>query len=122
MFRQVKRGKRAIEIMLLKDWSGSVFCWRLVRGYLANLESDHSVFTVVCRQLDEIARSLEAAAEKILEINGMSDLTYTEAIGLIRLCRQLEVGLDEISELAEHEGRERVREDYASNSLFCQFR
>jgi hypothetical protein len=121
MFRQVRLGKRAIGNVLLKDWTGSAICEKLVHSYLGNIESDHSIFTHMCQQLDQITRPLEAAADMIMEINGVNEM-YNEAVGLVRLSRQLETGLAELSYLAEHEGRERVGEGYRSSSLFFQYR
>jgi hypothetical protein len=108
--------------MLLKDWTRGTLCGKLVQGYLDNIDSDHSIFTVLSQQLDQIASPLEAAADTLLEMNGVEDDNYTQAIGLVRLSRQLEAGLAELSFLAEHEGRERLREEYRSSSLFFQSR
>ena len=108
--------------MLLQDWSGSRVCNQLVRNYLQNIESDHSVFALMGRQLDEITQPLEAAADIILEIKrgDEDDDDYTEVMGLVRISRQLEAGLAELSYFAEHEGRKGVEEQFRSKSLFFQ--
>jgi hypothetical protein len=122
ILRQIKRGKRAIGNTLLQDWSGSRVCNQLVRSYLQNVESDHSIFMLMGQQLDEMTQPLEKAANIILAMKrgDGDDDEYTEVMGLVRISRQLEAGLAELSYFAEHEGRERIEEQFKSKSLFFQ--
>jgi hypothetical protein len=118
MVRQIQRGKKYINETLEKDWSGSLMCGRLVRSYLQN-KGDHMIFTVVSNKLDENSKSLELAAQKILQISGQSD-HYMEAVGLVRISRQIEIGLAEIAYIAELHGRGKVQEEFDTHSLFFQ--
>jgi hypothetical protein len=119
---QIKRGKRAIGKKLLQDWSGSRVCNQLVRSYLQNVESDHSIFMLMGQQLDEMMQPLEKAVNIILAMKrgDGDDDDYTEVMGLVRISRQLEAGLAELSYFAEYEGRERIDEQFKSKSLFFQ--
>jgi hypothetical protein len=118
--RRMRRAKRNIGEMLLKDWSGCTVCGRLVHTYLDNTESDHSIFTLFAEKLDEIVGPLEGAAEAIFQVSGHGD-DYMEAVGLVRISQQLEASLAEVGYIAEHGGRDKVREEFVSKSLFFQY-
>jgi hypothetical protein len=126
MLRLIERGKRTIGATLLKDWTGSALCGKLVKEYLENTQADYSLFSGVCGKLAEIAAPLERAADTIRQISSYhqvcdeTDRKYEEAIGLVRLSRQLEAGLAEISYVAEWQGRRQVEVEYRSKSLFFQ--
>jgi hypothetical protein len=120
MIREVRRAKRAIGDMLLKDWSGSTLCCRLVLQYLHNNSEDHSLFRDASTKLDQFVQRLEQAASVFLRFTRTQDI-YMETIGLLRLSRQVETGLDEICYVAEHQGRQQLQEEFDNNSLFFQY-
>jgi hypothetical protein len=117
---EVRRAKKAIGDMFLKDWTGSTLCNRLVQDYLHDISEDHSLFSNVSKKLDKFGQRLEEAAGVMLPLAGADDV-YIETVGLVRLLRQLEVGLGEISYVAEHRGRQQIQEEFDSCTLFFQY-
>jgi hypothetical protein len=130
--RLLSRARKAIRTTLLEDWTGAKLCEKLVREYLENNESDHSLFLAVTEKFSQIVGPLERAADALRKAIAAEDTKsetkqryqtcYQEAVGLIRLSRGLEAGLAEISYVAEHQGQIQVEEDYRAYSLFFQYR
>jgi hypothetical protein len=129
--RLLSRARNAIRTTLLEDWTGAKLCEKLVREYLENNESDHSLFLAVTEKFGKIVQPLERMADAlrqaISEEDNISEMKqryqtcYQEAVGLIQLSRGLETGLAEISYVAEHQGQIQVEEDYQTYSLFFQY-
>jgi hypothetical protein len=117
---EVRRAKKAIGDMFLKDWTGSTLCNRLVQDYLHDISEDHSLFSNVSKKLDKFSQRLEEATGVMLPLAGADDV-YIETVGLVRLLRQLEAGLGEISYVAEHRGRRQIQEEFDSCTLFFQY-
>ena len=117
---ELKRCKKAFGDMLLHDWTGSRFCGSLVEYYLHDNDTEPNVFGDASKKMKQIVKPLEHVVTAMFQMV-RADANYLEAVGIVRLSRQLEVGLEEIAYVAKFQGRQRLQEEFSSGSLFFQY-